>query len=149
MATKKPTTNELLAKMAARLDDIEAALAAPSAPITDSEPSQVVIVDAPPPSVEAAHNDLVEVHVLTLFHYDGDPATEGTEIYAPTGYEFDDVQREGLHGLGLDDAAIAALPNRFTVTRLVADALVKAGIAALTENQPSISSSKPVDHHPV
>jgi hypothetical protein len=135
MSTTKLTTNQMLEAIMGRLGEIEDALAASVTSVASAEPDDVIIVEAPPAPKPEAHNELVEVRVLTLFHYDGDPATEGTEIYAPKGYDFDEVQLEGLHERGLDDAAIATLPDRLMVTRLVADAFVKAGIAAPFETE--------------
>ncbi len=78
---------------------------------------------------ETASDDLVEVEVLVPLSWDGNPEIEGAEFYAPKGWsppkQFDGDGNEVpyLDGNG-EEPVISG--DRFTTTRVQAEALVKA-----------------------
>lgn len=74
-------------------------------------------------TIDAA-NQPVLCEALCLLSFDGDPETEGSEYYAPEGYEPEaPFDAEGK--------ALTGLQSRFTTTRIQAEALVAAGAAKI------------------
>lgn len=130
------STSEKLDLILARLDAIEAAQAAPgvaAAVDAGEQPGEAPIVDVPPPPEAETHNELVTVEVTGLLAWDGNPDTEGAELYAPAFGVLTEEQREGLYEAGLDDDAIERLPSRFTCPRITAEGLVKARLVTIIE----------------
>lgn len=75
-------------------------------------------------------NLLVEVEVLGLLSFDGDPETEGSEYYAPDGWEPPEPDNNDSW-IDAEGKSLRDLPARFVTTRVQADALVKAGAARI------------------
>jgi hypothetical protein len=73
-----------------------------------------------------APNDPVEVEALGLISFDGDPETEGSEYYAPAGWEPEEPGDEASWS-DAEGKSLRGRPARFVTTRIQAEALVKAG----------------------
>lgn len=71
-------------------------------------------------------NEPVEVEALGLISFDGDPATEGSEYYAPAGWQPEDPE-DDASWTDAEGKSLRDLPIRFATTRIQAEALVKAG----------------------
>lgn len=83
---KKPTQTELLAKLLTKVENIEARLDGAGAP--DEAPG--IAFEAGPLPEEAEepeHNAPVTFIVSGLMQWDGDPVTEGSELYAPDDFD--------------------------------------------------------------
>jgi hypothetical protein len=77
---------------------------------------------------EHAHNELVMVEALCLIAWDGDPATEGQEYYAPKNWdEAGHKKANGIEGdlVDADGAIIVIRGSQFECTRLMAERLIK------------------------
>jgi hypothetical protein len=70
-------------------------------------------------------NAPTRVTALALVSYDGDPDTEGSEYYAPKGYEHRDANGDVVKEDD-DGKSLVNLPSEFVTTRAIADAMAKA-----------------------
>lgn len=77
-----------------------------------------------------ANNEFVTCEALGLLSYDGDPETEGSEYYAPLGFEPAEPDDEASW-TDADGKSLRNLPSRFTTTRIQAQAMVKAKVVRI------------------
>lgn len=83
---KKPTQAELLAKLLDKVEGIQARLDGADA---QAEAPEIIFEAGPMPeeAEDAAHNALVTFVVSGLMQWDGDPNTDGSELYAPADFD--------------------------------------------------------------
>lgn len=83
---KKPTTAELLSTLISKIDGLEARIDGADA---KAETPEIAFEAGPLPeeAEDAAHNALVTFVVSALMQWDGNPDTEGSELYAPADFD--------------------------------------------------------------
>jgi hypothetical protein len=83
---KKPTTAELLSTLINKIDGLEARIDGVDA---KAEAPAIAFEAGPLPeeAEDAAHNALVTFVVSGLVQWDGDPSTDGSELYAPADFD--------------------------------------------------------------
>lgn len=131
------TTKELLQQVLDRLDKLETAKLSDASAEPDAETLEaqrilreaVLMQAADAAEAEVERNAPVIFIPATLFSFDGDPATDGCEHYAPADWTADDWRN--ANGLPDDYPAPALSGDRFSCPRLTAEGFVKAGMGVI------------------